>query len=72
LTASLLCRAELLDVDFYSLRHSSNSFLIEKGANVILIARRQAAATIDRVFGDLAIGRQVVVKKAASHPDASA
>jgi integrase len=36
----LLCRAELPDVDFHSLRHSSNSFLIEEGADPILIARR--------------------------------
>jgi len=27
-------------VDFHSLRHSSNSFLIEEGADPILIARR--------------------------------
>jgi len=35
-------------------------------------ARRQAAETMDRVFSDLDIGRQVVVKKAASLPDAPA
>lgn len=90
----LLCRAELPDVDFHSLRHSSNPFLIEEGADHILIARRnghvdtrmvldryrhmfegarrQAAETMDRVFGDLEIGRQMVVKKPASLPDPSA
>jgi hypothetical protein len=79
-------------VDFHSLRHSSNSFLIEEGADPILIARRnghvdtrmvldrygymfegarrQAAETMDRVFGDLEIGRQMVVKKPASLPHA--
>ncbi len=36
----LLERAELPDVDFHSLRHSSNSFLIEEGADPILVARR--------------------------------
>jgi integrase len=88
----LLRRAELPDVDFHSLRHSSNSFLVEEGADPILIARRnghvdtrmvldryghmfegarrQAAETMDRVFGDLEIGRQMVVKKTASLPDA--
>jgi integrase len=89
----LLCRAELPDVNFHSLRHSSNSFLIEEGADPILIARRnghvdtrmvldryghmfegarrQAAETMDRVFSDLEIGRQMVVKKPASSSDAS-
>ncbi len=88
----LLRRAELPDVDFHSLRHSSNSFLVEEGADPILIARRnlhvdtrtvldryghmfegarrQAAETMDRVFGDLEIGRQMIVKKTASLPDA--
>ena len=36
----LLRRAELPDVDFHSLRHSSNSFLIKEGADPILVARR--------------------------------
>jgi integrase len=36
----LLRRAGLPDVDFHSLRHSSNSFLIEEGADPILVARR--------------------------------
>ncbi len=36
----LLRLAELPDVDFHSLRHSSNSFLIEEGADPILVARR--------------------------------
>jgi hypothetical protein len=34
-------------------------------------ARRQAAETMDRVFGDLEIGRQMVVKKSASPSDTS-
>ena len=34
-------------------------------------ARRKAAETMDRVFGDLEIGRQMVVKKPASSSDAS-
>ena len=33
-------------------------------------ARRQAAETMDRVFGDLEIGRQMVVEKPALLPDA--
>ncbi len=86
----LLRRAELPDVDFHSLRHSSNSFLIEEGADPILVARRnghvdtrmvldryghmfegarrQAAETMDRVFGTVEIGRQMVVKESDAVP----
>jgi hypothetical protein len=77
-------------VDSHSLRHSSNSFLIEEGADPILVARRnghvdtrmvldryghmfegarrQAAETMDRVFGTVEIGRQMVVKKSDAVP----
>jgi len=80
----LLNQAGLPDVDFHSLRHSSNSFLIEEGADPLLVAkrnghsstrmvldryghlfeghRRQAAETMDRVFANATIGRQMVVK----------
>jgi len=86
----LLRRVGLPDVDFHSLRRSSNSFLIEEGADPILVARRnghvdtrmvldryghmfegarrQAAETMDRVFGTVEIGRQMVVKKSDAVP----
>ena len=46
----LLRRAGLPDVDFHSLRHSSNSFLIEEGADPILIARRNGHASTRMVL----------------------
>jgi hypothetical protein len=36
-------RPSLPEVDFHSLRHSSNSLLIEEGADPILVARREQA-----------------------------
>ncbi len=46
----LLRRAELPDVDFHSLRHSSNSLLIEEGADPILVARRNGHASTRMVL----------------------
>ena len=46
----LLRRAGLPDVDFHSLRHSSNSFLIEEGADPILVARRNGHASTRMVL----------------------
>ena len=46
----LLRRAGLPEVDFRSLRHSSNSFLIEEGADPILIARRNGHASTRMVL----------------------
>jgi hypothetical protein len=45
-----LRRAALPDVDFHSLRHSSNSFLIEEGADPVLIARRNGHASTRMVL----------------------
>ncbi len=46
----LLRRAGLPDVDFHSLRHSSNSLLIEEGADPILVARRNGHASTRMVL----------------------
>jgi len=46
----LLRRLELPDVDFHSLRHSSNSLLIQEGADPILVARRNGHASTRMVL----------------------
>ena len=46
----LLVRAELPDVDFHSLRHSSNSLLIQDGADPILVARRNGHSSTRMVL----------------------
>jgi integrase len=46
----LLRRTGLPDVDFHSLRHSSNSLLIEEGADPLLIARRNGHASTRMVL----------------------
>lgn len=46
----LLVRAELPDADFHSLRHSSNSFLIEEGADPVLVARRNGHSSTRMVL----------------------
>ncbi len=46
----LLPKAGLPDVNFHSLRHSSNSFLIEEGADPLLVAKRNGHSSTRMVL----------------------
>lgn len=49
--------------------HAGTRVVLDCYGHMFEGARRQAAETMDCVFNDLEIGRQEVVKKAASLPD---
>lgn len=46
----LLAKAELPEVALHSLRHSSNSFLIEEGADPLLVAKRNGHSSTRMVL----------------------